>query len=131
MANKGWIKLHRSIIDWEWSEDNAVFSFFIKLLCLCNYEKKRWMGKHIEVGSFITSHEKLSGLLRMPVITVRRSLKKLEETGEIKVENLYKLGIKITIVKYRDYQNEQVNEQVSEQVNEQQLKKVKNKKNTL
>ena len=102
MATQGWIKLHRSIVNWEWWEDDMTFRFFIGILCLCNYEKKPWMGKTIEQGSFIASLDTLCLQLRMKKISVRRCLDKLKKTGEIQVENLHSLGLKITVLKYKD-----------------------------
>ena len=104
MANTGWIKIHRSILDWEWSADGAMSFFFIQVICLCNYEEKQWKGKTIPVGSFITSHGNLSSVTKVSVSSVKRYLKRLEETGEIKVENLGNFGLKICVINFLRYQ---------------------------
>jgi len=56
----GWIKLHRSIIDWEWFEDSNALKLLIYLNCKVNIEDKKWNGIVIKKGSMVLSWKTLS-----------------------------------------------------------------------
>ena len=40
MQNNSWIKIYRSMLDWEWYSDNNTKSLFIHCLIKANYEEK-------------------------------------------------------------------------------------------
>lgn len=106
--DKGFIKLSRKIMQWEWWDDATMVKFFTGLILLANYETKSWHGMTIKRGSFITSISKLTDILQMSKNAVLRCLLKLKDTGEIIDEvkpNQYRL---ITIVNYEIYQEKQV-----------------------
>ena len=100
----GWIKLQRSILEWEWAEDNNLFSFFVKLLMNVNYQDKKWKGQTVKTGQIISSYKKLGVLLNFSESSVKRYLSTLSETGELTLETKPGLGIVVTIPKYADYQ---------------------------
>jgi DNA-binding transcriptional regulator YhcF (GntR family) len=100
----GWIKLHRSILEWEWADDNNLFSFFVKLLIKVNFEDKKWKGHTVKSGQIISSYKKMGVLLGFSESSVKRYLNKLSETGEVTLETKPGLGIVVTIPKYADYQ---------------------------
>lgn len=114
----GWIKLHRSIIDWEWYTDTNVTRLFYHLILTVNYEPKKWRGIPIFAGQIITSHENLAKQCCLSVQQIRTAINKLKSTGEItsKSTNNYTL---ITITNWEKYQddNKQDNNQIT---NEQQ-----------
>jgi len=60
---KGWIKLHRSIKDWEWYDDTNATRLLIHLLVTVNYEDKKWKGNTIKAGSLAFSWDTLSNEL--------------------------------------------------------------------
>ncbi|MBQ1571126.1 MAG: hypothetical protein IIZ78_08390, partial [Clostridiales bacterium] len=53
--NNGYIKIHRSILEWQhWSEPNVV-SVFLTLLLLANHKRGWWNGLRCERGeTFVT-----------------------------------------------------------------------------
>ena len=51
----GFIKIHRSLLEWEWWDDINTFRLFITILLLANWKDKRWHGKLIRRGSLWTS----------------------------------------------------------------------------
>ena len=115
MKTTGWIKLHRSFIDWEWYDQPNMVWLFIKCLMLANHEDKKWHGIDIKRGSFITSYENLSSKkAQVSVQQVRTALKRLKLTGEItiKTTNQY---THISINNYDEYQslNTQNNKQIT------------------
>ncbi len=107
MATQGWIKLHRSIIDWEWSSDHNLCWFWIKLLLVVNYKDNKWKGNFIKAGQIVTSYQKLGESLGFSESSVRRYLQKLTETGEITVDAKRGIGTIITVLKYTNYQFEE------------------------
>lgn len=80
MARGGYIKLYRSIIDWEWFQDSNTYRLFTYLLMLANTEDKRWQGIDIKRGELVTSSESLAQALNLGREQVRNALKKLERS---------------------------------------------------
>ncbi len=76
--NQGYIKLYRSLINWEWYTDSNTKSVFIHCLLKANYEDKKWQGIHIERGSFVTSIRTLAQELKLTNQNVRTSINKLK-----------------------------------------------------
>lgn len=120
MSN-GYVKLYRSIENWEWYADNNTLKLFIHCLIKANHKPKKWFGKTIESGSFITSIEKLSHETHMSPMTVRTSMNRLKSTYEITSESTNRFT-QINVVKWADYQlcddddNKQINEPLNKQI---------------
>ena len=104
--NSGYIKLHRSILEWEWWDDVNTYRLFTYLLLTVNFEEKKWHGITIKRGQVLTSLDTLSKDTGLSVGQVRRSLTRLISTSEITSEatNQYRI---ITICNYDTYQGEQ------------------------
>jgi|GEM_PF-1749687 len=100
----GWVKLHRSILEWEWYDDTNVFRLFIHLILTANYEDKKWRGKIIKKGQLATSVAKLSEATGLTPKMVRGAIKKLEKSQDLvtKGANNYTL---ITVCNYSEYQS--------------------------
>lgn len=81
--NNGWIKLHRSLLDWEWWDDINASRLLIYLLCAVNYEDKKWRGLTIKAGSMVASWETLSDKTGLTPRQCRTAMKKLEKSGEV------------------------------------------------
>lgn len=103
MTDKGWVKLHRKIIDWEWYDDLNVRVLFLHLLLRVNYEDKLWRGITIKRGSFITSLQKMASESKLSLRQVRVALNKLKMTGEVTIETTNEYSV-ITINNYEVYQ---------------------------
>lgn len=104
---KGFIKLHRSILDWEWYKDANTKHLFIHLLLNACYDNCRFMGKSVKRGEYITSLTRLSNDLNIPVRQLRTSLKRLVKTQEIDTQTTNKYT-KVTILNYDSYQVDEV-----------------------
>lgn len=114
----GWIKIHRSIIDWEWYGDLNVSRLFIHCLLIANHEDKKWRGKTIEKGSFISSLGNLSQSSGLSLQSTRTAISKLQSTGELTSKGHSEYTV-FTVVKYNNYQD--INTQLThESTNEQQ-----------
>ncbi|WP_027178789.1 hypothetical protein [Maridesulfovibrio bastinii] len=105
----GWVKLHRSILDWEWYDDTNVFRLFIHLILTANYEDKKWRGKIIKKGQIATSIAKLAEATGLTPKMVRGAIQKLEKSNELVTEGASNYTL-ITICKYNKYQFQDNNE---------------------
>lgn len=101
--DKGYVKLHRKMIEWEWYDDIPTKILFLHLLFRANWETKKWHGIEIKRGQFLTSQNTLvneTGLTRQQV---RRAINNLITTQEITKQTTTTYTI-ITINKYDQYQ---------------------------
>ena len=83
MTESGWIKLHRSLIDWEWYDDHNATRLLIHLIITCNYQDNRWKGMIIESGSLVCSWDSLAASVGLSKQQVRTAVAKLEKSGEV------------------------------------------------
>ena len=100
----GWIKLHRSLLEWEWYDDANVMRLFLHCLLKANHKDKMWRGVLIKRGTFITGLEVLSLETGLSLSKIRTALSKLESTGEIASKKTNK-GTTINLMKYDIYQS--------------------------
>lgn len=83
LQNNGFVKLPRSILDWEWYDHPDVSRMYIHIILKVNYAPAKWRGLEILEGEHITSINKLSKELSMSEFKVRESLEKLKITNYI------------------------------------------------
>jgi len=127
----GWIKIHRSILDWEWYEDTNTFRLFIHLILKANHKDKNYKGKLIKRGSLVTGRELLSVETGLSIQQIRTCLERLKSTNEITIKSSSK-GTEIQVVKYNEYQlvtNDVTNNQPTSNQQVTTNKNVKNIKN--
>ena len=103
MNDSGWIKLHRSLLDWEWYSDINVSRLFVHLVIKANHLEKRWQGHTIKRGQLVTSYQNLAAETGLTVQAVRTAINKLKKTGELTSKSTNKFTL-LTLVKYRVYQ---------------------------
>jgi len=127
----GWIKLHRSLLEWEWYDDINVMRVFLHCLLMANHKDKKYRGSVVERGSFLTGRDTLASQTGLTVQQIRTSLNKLKSTNELTIKSS-KQGTVIQVVSYDKYQ-EVTNESTTHQPDSNQIvttnKKNKNKKN--
>lgn len=130
--DKGFIKISRKILEWEWYTDPTTKIVFLHCLLKANWKDKKWKGETIKRGQFITSLENIARETNLSIKQVRTAIKHLIETNE--VANLSTPQYRIITVKnydkYQDKANQTANEGQTKGkpgANEgQQLKKDKN-----
>ena len=127
--NKGFIQLHRSLLEWEWYDDKNTKILFLLCLVKANYKDKNYRGKTIKRGSFLTGRDVLKNELGLSVQQIRTSLTKLKSTNEITIESSSQ-GTIIEVVKYNDYQ-EITNKSTDEQPTNNQQVTTTNKSNNI
>ena len=111
---QGYIKLYRSLLEWDWFQDANTFRVFIYCLLKANHETKKWQGVEIKPGQFITSYEKIATDLNIGVQSVRTSIKKLNLTGELTNKTTSRYSM-ITVKNWNRFQetNKQSNNQLT------------------
>lgn len=107
----GWIKLYRSMIEWEWYSDINVKVLFLHLLLKANHSDQKWKGIDVKRGQLVTGRKKLSAQTGLSEQSIRTSLDKLKSTNEITIRSTNQNSI-ITICNYDNYQQkDDINQQ--------------------
>jgi hypothetical protein len=104
VIENGFIKVHRSMLSWEWYDSTEVVRLFLHLLLTANYEPKRWRGVDIERGQRVCSIATLSRETNLSARTVRTCLNKLISTGEVTKQSSPKHTV-LSIKNYDLYQS--------------------------
>ena len=78
----GWIKLHRTLKDWEYYEDHNATRLLIHLLVSVNYEDKKWKDTIVKSGTLVTSWQNLAHETGLTLKQIRLAMSKLERAGE-------------------------------------------------
>lgn len=102
MANRGYVKLHRQLLEWEWWDDPQMVHVWIYFLLKANYQDSKWHGIDIPRGSFVTSIDTISKDTHLSVREIRTCLNKLKTTGEVTIKATNRYSV-ITICKYDIY----------------------------
>jgi hypothetical protein len=104
---EGWICLSRKLLDWEWYSDANVARLFIHLLLKANFRDTPWQSRTIKRGQFVASRQRLAEQLSLTIKQIRVAENKLATSGAIVVEGATKFTL-YTIVKYEEYQTDQI-----------------------
>ena len=120
MAEQGWIKLHRKILEWEWFTDPNTLMVFVYLLCHAQWHDSRFMGHEVKAGQLVTGRKKIAEDLKISEQSVRTSLNHLKSTNEITIKSTNKFSL-ITIENWAVYQGDdaEANQQINQQANQQ------------
>lgn len=104
----GYIRLFRSMKDWEWFTDVNTAHLFVYCLLRANYSSLKWQGKTLKKGSFVTSLSNLADSTGLSIQQVRTSLKKLKSTQEITYTSTQRYTV-VNVCNYSVFQNEKAN----------------------
>lgn len=88
--------------EWEWYENTNVFRLFYHCLLHTNLEDKRYCGREIKAGQFVSSITRISAETGLTESQVRTALKKLKDTGYISTKSTNKYTI-YTVNEYQKY----------------------------
>ena len=99
----GYVKLHRSILDWEWYADLNTRALLMHLMVTVNYRPGRFMGHSVPPGSVVTSLSKLAESCGLSIQQTRTALKRLEATGEVTRQSTGAWTL-VTLVNWEKYQ---------------------------
>jgi hypothetical protein len=101
--HRGYLKLWRKLLEWEWFRYSEMVHLFIYLLLSANRKESRFMGVQIERGQLVTGRNSLSEKLGMSSQTVRTCISRLKSTNEITIKSTNKFSI-ITLCNFETYQ---------------------------
>lgn len=101
----GWIKLYRSMLDWEWWDDLNTRSLFLTCLLMANSAERRWKGIVIPRGAFVTSCTRLAQKSSLSVRQMRTALKHLKSTHDVTCETTHGYTI-VTVCNFDRYQEQ-------------------------
>ena len=79
----GWVKIHRKMAMWEWSDDPNMVALWFHILLEANYEPKNWRGLTIARGQLVFGLEawvEKTGISRQ---SLRTCILRLKSTGEL------------------------------------------------
>lgn len=118
MSEKGWIKLHRKVLDNPVvSKDAASLAIWIYLLLNATYEEyETWFdGKKVTLhpGQLVTGRQKIAETLHLNETVVRRTLDRFESDQQIDQQKT-RHGRLISIKNWNQYQ--QSDQQIDQQV---------------
>ena len=125
----GYVKLFRKLAEWEWYNDPNTFRLFIHCLIKANYEEKKWRGKVIEAGSFVTSSLKLGEELHLTRQQIRHSICNLQNTQNITTKTTNKYTV-ITVLNWAEYQSYEIEQITNKTTSKQPAKQPTNNQQT-
>ncbi len=99
----GWIKLHRSLLDWEWFDDSKMVHLFLYLMVSANHENKMWKGRKVKRGQLVIGRRSLAQKIGFSERSIRTCLHRLVMTGELTIETSHMFSV-VTINNYSKYQ---------------------------
>lgn len=101
--SKGYLRLYRQILEWEWYDNPFVKAIFFHCLINANDRPKDWRDIKLKRGQFVTSYEKLAAANGMTIQQTRTALKQLQLTQEIEYQSTNQYTV-ITVKNYNLYQ---------------------------
>lgn len=106
--NRGesWIKLYRSLLDWEWYTDGPTKDVFLHLLLLANTKEQTRKGIVIPAGSVEITQAQIANHLKLTRQQVRTALFHLQKTGEVTIQRHREFSV-YTIVRWHSLQGKQ------------------------
>lgn len=101
---KDYIKISRSMLEWEWYSDINTCRLFIHMLLKANWKDGNFKGTTVPRGSFVSSIRKLSEQTGLTEREIRTSISHLKTTGEVTCKTTNKYSV-FTVVNYDLYQS--------------------------
>ena len=118
MANSGWVKLHRKLLDNPICGDNLRFKAWIMILLIVNHEPKSQIikGNYVTIdrGETIRSLRSLSELFGCTVVTTKKILEQLQKEGMISYKCIPGMYTVVKVNKYKEFQGEKDDKKNSE-----------------
>ena len=110
---EGYIKLHRSTLEWGWYDNINTKVVFLHLLLTANFREREYHGVIVRAGDAVFGLQSLSEKLGLSVQQVRTALKHLQSTGEITIKstNQFSVATLENWAKYQLSEDEATNEQ--------------------
>lgn len=98
-----YIKLYRSLLEWEWYKNINTKVLFLHMLLRANWKEGKFEGKVIPIGSFVSSVSALASETDLTPREIRTAIEHLKSTGELTVKSYSKYSV-FTVNNYCLYQ---------------------------
>lgn len=85
--DRGWVKIYRKEVDWEWYKEPLTAHLFNHLVLMANRKDGKWRGITVPRGCLITTFRGLAGQTGLTLQQVRTSIKRLISTHDITQES--------------------------------------------
>lgn len=105
---KGWIKLDRRLLEWEWFDDPNTLSVWIYLLLNANIEPTSYKGKIIDRGCCHTTIPEIAKKCGISERSVRTALFHLKNAEQLTYQKSRNFSI-VSILRYDEYQSNRQN----------------------
>ena len=133
--DNGYIKLYRSLLDWEYFSEPNVLSVFLFCILKANHKDSVYKGEPVQRGELVTSTVKIAEATGLSRQQVRTALNKLIATNSITKWISPKNQVFIRVCEYEKFQsNHQINHRITTEQppnNHPKNKKPKKPNNTL
>lgn len=103
MNDGNYIKINRSILEWEWYKDQNTKDLFLHMLIKANWKEGKFQGTTVPRGSFVSSISKLSTEISLSERQIRTAISHLKMTGEVTSRTTNKFTV-FTVLNYDLYQ---------------------------
>lgn len=103
MVNGNYIKISRSLLEWEWYQDINTCRLFVHMLLRANWKDGKFKGTTVPRGSFVSSIRKLSDETGLTEREIRTAISHLKTTGEVTSKGHTKYSV-FTVTNYDYYQ---------------------------
>lgn len=120
------IKLDRSITDWQWYTDGNTMRVFIHLMLKANIRKSGFAGTVLQPGEAAISYSKIADSLNLSIQQVRTAIEHLKSTGEIAVRKHRNITV-YKIINFESYQGSKQSENISSTAGQQHPNNIRNK----
>lgn len=107
MQEGNYIKVYRSMLEWEWYSDINTSRLFLHMLLKANWKAGKFQGTTVPRGSFVSSIKKLSEESELTEREIRTAISHLKSTGEVTSKATNKFTV-FTVVNYKLYQSNDI-----------------------
>ena len=104
MSDGNYVKISRSILDWEWWMDMNTTRVFIYMIIRANWKEGKFKGIDIPRGSFVASIASISDGTGLTHDEVRTAIKHLIKSGNVTKQSTNKYTV-FSVVGYDSYQD--------------------------
>lgn len=102
---EGYIKLFRTMQEWEWYSDPITKAVFLDLLLNANYKDSRFKGVEVKRGQVVFGRKECAERLGISERNVRTAINHLKSTSEVTIKVTNRFSV-VTIENYEKYQGE-------------------------
>lgn len=103
MLENGYVKLHRSLMKWEWYDDLVTLKVFLHLMMTVSIKDTKWHGIAVKRGSRVASYSKIAAETKLTIRQTRTAIDHLVTTGELTKSSNTKYTV-FSMVNYDKFQ---------------------------